>query len=664
MKKKISEFIICLLTFLLFFQASEAFASNIPMQRNSIEKARLEKLLSFECFDTPVRKGYDFSGWNTSADGTGENYHSIIPFIEDGSIKNSTVSLYPIWKPQNYTVSYYILGLDHTFTRIDEYCSDPEYNTGTYKETYGRLPKPELEGYTFDGWYRDSFYKYDVNQYTIIDATEDHKLYGKWIPEKSYIIYTNPESGSATTSVSVKYNSVYPELEKLPEVKGKKAYGWFTQPVGGYEIRQGDTVKITKNTTVYAHFYDESFHGNFDYVTFDDKNASLDYDIDFNIFFKNSRELADELEITSLKTAMAAFDASKVGKSKSENIGKLLNDSGFINVYTDYPESETNSIGYAIGMRDLVSSDGEDRATLIVIAVRGAGYGIEWGGNFLVGNNSNPNHEGFDIVSDRILFGDGTENSGLKAYLEKNREALRDDVKFWVMGFSRGAATANLLCAKLIDDELEGIDVKPDNVFGYCFECPKTSTFEGVTDSKYSGIHNIVNASDFVCYLAMNDGIGWKYDRYGKTIVIENEDTDTDYENHRAKMLAAYNNIIKTQSKHTKDYEKTVQKITKEYKNDGQSQGAFCRKVFETMARNVGSPANYVASGLQTNLMNLMGDVLGGGNLMDDFGDILGILNNTDFFENTNMNDFIFNAGTIAYAHYPELCLAWLISKK
>ncbi len=58
--------------------------------------------------DEPTREHYDFIGWNTKADGSGDSYkaNDVYVFTEDGGNGGCTVTLYAQWKAKEYTVTY------------------------------------------------------------------------------------------------------------------------------------------------------------------------------------------------------------------------------------------------------------------------------------------------------------------------------------------------------------------------------------------------------------------------------------------------------------------------------------------------------------------------------------------------------------------------------
>ena len=107
-------------------------------------------------------------------------------------------------------------------------------------------------------------------------------------------------------------------------------------------------------------------------------------------------------------------------------------------------------------------------------------------------------HHGFDAylqVVDKLL-----------KYLGKHEARLQGHIKLWIVGYSRGAAIANLTGAFMANvlaafermGEPEGSPVanyvlRPKDLFVYTFATPKTTTKSNHNASKYSSIFNIIN---------------------------------------------------------------------------------------------------------------------------------------------------------------------------
>ena len=163
----------------------------------------------------------------------------------------------------------------------------------------------------------------------------------------------------------------------------------------------------------------------------------------------------------------------------------------------DYDHAPTrDSIAYVLANKKIHVWDEESQSnkdyTLVAVGVRGAGYGSEWASNVEVGDPSSPAakntpHQGFHKSAEKVV-------AGVKQYIADNN--IDGDVKYWVSGFSRAAAVANLTAA-YITDRAEEFSTAQKDIYGYTYECPQAAPT--ATDAlQYKNIHNIVNAMDVV----------------------------------------------------------------------------------------------------------------------------------------------------------------------
>ena len=169
------------------------------------------------------------------------------------------------------------------------------------------------------------------------------------------------------------------------------------------------------------------------------------------------------------------------------------------------------------------------------------------------------NHHGFNDAKMYVY-------NALTNYLSKCGYT-KENTKILLMGHSRGAAAANLLAAKLID---ESNLVYPNNLFTYTYATPNCTTNvnkkTGQSDSRYNRVFNIVNPTDFVTKVLPHD---WGYGRYGTTISLPAKTNDTNYKQLKSKMIKYYNiinNAISGNAKYA-DYEseKDVYSIIKSF---------------------------------------------------------------------------------------------------
>lgn len=123
----------------------------------------------------------------------------------------------------------------------------------TTGKKYGKLPKPTRKGYTFQGWYTSAKKGAKIKSATLVTSLENHTLYAHW-KAKNYKVKLNANGGKVSkSSYKVTYASTYGKLA-TPTKKGYTFLGWYTKKNGGTRILSTSKVKITKTTTLYAHW--------------------------------------------------------------------------------------------------------------------------------------------------------------------------------------------------------------------------------------------------------------------------------------------------------------------------------------------------------------------------------------------------------------------------
>lgn len=195
-------------------------------------------------------------------------------------------------------------------------------------------------------------------------------------------------------------------------------------------------------------------------------------------------------------------EESETAKKRYANIQDAYEQMKFDRVsyfnYGDSLNSTDDKTAYSIAQKKNVGG-----TTLVAVMVRGGGYGAEWSSNFNAGDGKN-NHIGFANAADEIYQ---------KVVAELG--TIESNVKLWISGYSRGAAVANLLAAKLDDYATSADNFDADDVFAYTFATPQGVTkANNIEADLYKNIFNIVNPGDIVPMVAPS---GWDFGRYGIT---------------------------------------------------------------------------------------------------------------------------------------------------
>lgn len=202
----------------------------------------------------------------------------------------------------------------------------------------------------------------------------------------------------------------------------------------------------------------------------------------------------------------------------------------------------TDSIGVVVGNMP-ITVKGENY-TLIALAVRGGGYESEWASNFTIGLSGQ--HNGFNTAKNNVL-------DYLKTYVEEQN--ITGAVKFWISGYSRAAATANLVGGAIDNGAVISTDISYayDDIYTYCFETPAGALTADVKgQAKYNNIFNIINSSDPVPYVAP---AAMGFGRYGIDRYLPSQESSSNYASLKAKMLNIYNTLDSTEGYVVDDFQ-------------------------------------------------------------------------------------------------------------
>lgn len=315
----------------------------------------------------------------------------------------------------------------------------------------------------------------------------------------------------------------------------------------------------------------------------------------------------------SIRGAVAGYGVMDDPHSIDTNIKYLMagtdkNSLEFTNYESSYPDPKTNTIGYAISSKNIKNSAGKT-ASLLMVTVRGGGYMDEWGGNFNLGTKDE--HQGFNEAALQV-------RDGIKKYVEKYKDKLPYELKVWISGYSRGAATTNRVAKMLDDGAVEGLT--RDNIYAFCFECPQntTKTQSYVESDKYKNIVSIVNSVDLVPKVAMS---GFEFKRYGTVYQLPNIRALADYGIARAKMVKCYTDLI-TYNKlalGARMYDWTEKEVKNLYlpmqavvylTKEGLAQASMMDKLMDDLCDVAVNRENYYMR-LQANMISGMAGVLG-----------------------------------------------------
>lgn len=177
----------------------------------------------------PSKENHTFAGWY--------NGDEKFDFDADTTNAPNVLNLVAKWDINKYTVQF-----------VSEHGSfaDQTIEHGKLIET-DKLTIPEVEGYTFDGWYTT-----DDTDSTEFDFTQPIKrnttVYAKWTAN-DYEVSFITEHGDAPTSQNVKYNGTAKDPGKL-SAEGYTFIGWYADK--DHNTKFDFSTPITHDTKVYA----------------------------------------------------------------------------------------------------------------------------------------------------------------------------------------------------------------------------------------------------------------------------------------------------------------------------------------------------------------------------------------------------------------------------
>ena len=208
----------------------------------------------------PPKENHTFAGW----------YNGDKPFDFDADTTKApnVLNLVAKWDINKYTVQFVS---DHGSFK------DQTIEHGKLIDT-DKLTIPEVEGYTFDGWYADADYNTEFDFTKPI--TGDTTVYAKWTA-KNYEVSFITEHGKTPTSQNVPYNGTAKDPGKLSE-EGYTFIGWYADEAHKTKFDfstpiTGDTklyAKWEKNAPVLPDTYELNVSGAFVYVDGVDVTAS------------------------------------------------------------------------------------------------------------------------------------------------------------------------------------------------------------------------------------------------------------------------------------------------------------------------------------------------------------------------------------------------------
>ncbi|MDD3409874.1 MAG: hypothetical protein PHY12_03605 [Eubacteriales bacterium] len=382
------------------------------------------------------------------------------------------------------------------------------------------------------------------------------------------------------------------------------------------------------------------------------------YEWDFpygDAFFSGSaQDYQHALAQSSLGLAISAFrQKSDTLAGKDGAVRAFLSEAGFGELRSEQYDVETSidTIATMIGQKKLPGG-----ATLIALAVSGAGYENEWQSNLTLStqryDDESVFHDGFAEAASKVV-------ERLTQYMTDYK--LGSGCKLWIAGYSRAAAVSNLTAFAVSSFQL----VDEGNLYAYTFATPRCVLERDLVPCP--GLFNIVGAFDPVAGVPFAD---WGYDRFGDTRYLPAQEITPDYAARKAAVQPLYKQLTGL-----------------DYWNNPQANW-LCVKVMQTLDDVMRGAGDYRDELQQTAVDilklkgGLLGRLLGARRLLLSNGDGMGTINSAVFNTDTLFSTFAYEltrqrlgrsenlwnhgvsmAAELFHEHCPDVYVAWMFSQ-
>lgn len=173
----------------------------------------------------------------------------------DGIANNSQLNSYLKFKFA-LNVKQFTITFDANHGNIDTSSKLVEFYS-----TYGELPTPTRNGYSFKGWYTQKVNGEQITSDSLVEISEDQTLYAQW-KANTYVINLNENGGSAVNDVTVTYDQKYTNLP-TPTREGYTFAGWYTDLCNGTLVNESVTVEEPIYSTLYARWQKNNVQDDF-----------------------------------------------------------------------------------------------------------------------------------------------------------------------------------------------------------------------------------------------------------------------------------------------------------------------------------------------------------------------------------------------------------------
>ncbi|MCR5590259.1 MAG: InlB B-repeat-containing protein, partial [Lachnospiraceae bacterium] len=407
----------------------------------------------------PKLNGMSFKGWYTEADG-GERITKTSVFSEDTTI----YAHWGVYDEENRVVIF----------RKNPENGEERVKIREYSDSVGYYNVFQLD---FDIADIVTYLDKEAGSVYIIEYDSGKTVYQS---DNNSSITITPEDG--ITHVTVKKG-----LQSFGVEPGKKYYICVDEGMFNFEddekfvmIDQKDVWSFTTATNARVTYRDETKKRDtmlsYEFTWEDIDLSGSSYDFNWN------------LSTFAYGATLSAFESYSGTYSHGEsNFASFMSAMGFDHISSNSAYSlkpKPDSIGVAIASKNTVI--GGTPYTVIVAAIRGAGYEAEWASNVKVGWYGD--HDGFEDAAQKA-------EEFISLYMANPGNEVGSNVKIIVTGYSRAAATANLTTV-FLDDHAASRGINLTDIYGFCFEPPAPTI--RADKPEYHNIYNFINPRDLV----------------------------------------------------------------------------------------------------------------------------------------------------------------------
>lgn len=178
---------------------------------SKVESVSVKKGETISLPAAPIKKGYSFSGWYSDS-----SYSK--SFTSSTTIKEN-MNVYAKWTILTYSITYILNGGTNNTDNPKSY---------TVENESIKLKIPSRTGYTFEGWYKDSYFTGDVVTEIEHGSTGGMTLYAKWdLTEYTIKYYLNGGTNAKENpdEYTIEANTI---TLVEPQKDGYIFDGWFT----------------------------------------------------------------------------------------------------------------------------------------------------------------------------------------------------------------------------------------------------------------------------------------------------------------------------------------------------------------------------------------------------------------------------------------------------